>query len=127
MPIPVPEAYGGHDGLTVVQVAAHIDWRDEIDGVTHGFSSTMRRASEMPHVERIVQIGARGPGSARADEVAAARAWGAVLHTARDLHARGVGPALDALPAGSDVYLAIDVDGIDPAVVPGCSCRRSAA
>lgn len=119
VPIPVLQAYDGHDGLTVVQVDAHIDWRDEIDGVTHGFSSTMRRASEMPHVGHIVQIGARGPGSARAEEVEAARTWGAVLHTARDVHARGVGPALDAVPAGGDVYLAIDVDGIDPAVVPG--------
>ena len=119
VPIPVLEAYDGWDGLTVVQVDAHIDWRDEVDGVTHGFSSTMRRASEMAHVRRIVQIGARGPGSARAEEVEAARRWGAVLHTAREVHARGVGPALEAVPAGSDVFLAIDVDGIDPAVVPG--------
>ncbi|MEQ8818538.1 MAG: arginase family protein [Thalassobaculum sp.] len=119
VPIPVLEAYDGWDGLTVVQVDAHIDWRDEVDGVTQGFSSTMRRASEMAHVRRIVQIGARGPGSARAEEVEAARRWGAVLHTARDVHARGVGPALEAVPAGSDVFLAIDVDGIDPAVVPG--------
>ena len=119
VPIPVLEAYAGRGDLTVVQVDAHIDWRDEIDGVTHGFSSTMRRASEMSHVRRIVQIGARGPGSAGAEEVAAARAWGAMLHTARDVHARGVGPALAAVPEGSDVFLAIDVDGIDPAVVPG--------
>jgi len=119
VPIPVLEAYDGHPGLTVVQVDAHIDWRHEVDGVTHGFSSTMRRASEMAHVKRIVQIGARGPGSARAEEVEAARAWGAVLHTARDVHAQGVVPALEAVPEGSDVFLAIDVDGIDPSVVPG--------
>ncbi|GHD59349.1 agmatinase [Thalassobaculum fulvum] len=119
VPIPVLEAYDGHPGLTVVQVDAHIDWRHEVDGVTHGFSSTMRRASEMDHVKRIVQVGARGPGSARAEEVEAARAWGAVLHTARDVHAQGVAPALEAVPEGADVFLAIDVDGIDPSVVPG--------
>lgn len=119
VPIPVLEAYDGWDGLTVVQLDAHIDWRHEVGGVTHGYSSTMRRASEMEHVKRIVQIGARGPGSAGAGEVEAAREWGAVLHTARDVHARGIGPALEAVPTGSDVYLAIDVDGIDPSVVPG--------
>lgn len=119
VPIPVLEAYAGRGDLTIVQVDAHIDWRDEVDGVTHGYSSTMRRASEMGHVTRIVQIGARGPGSARAEEVAAARAWGALLHTARAVHARGVAPALEAVAEGSDVFLAIDVDGIDPAVVPG--------
>lgn len=119
VPIPVIEAYAGRGPLTIVQVDAHIDWRHEVDGVTHGFSSTMRRASELDHVARIVQIGARGPGSARAEEVEAARAWGAVLHTARDVHSHGIAPALEAVPAGGDVYLAIDVDGLDPSVVPG--------
>lgn len=119
VPIPVLQAYAGRGDLTIVQVDAHIDWRHEVGGETHGFSSTMRRAAEMPHVRRIVQIGARGPGSAGPDEVAAARQWGAVLHTAREVHAGGVGPALDAVPRGGNVYLAIDVDGIDPSVVPG--------
>ncbi len=121
VPIPFIEAFGqaGPDDLTVVQVDAHIDWRDEVGGVTHGFSSTMRRASEMTHVRHMVQIGARGPGSARAQELADARAWGSRIVTARQLHAEGLAPALDAVPAGASVILAIDVDGIDPSVVPG--------
>jgi len=121
VPIPFIEAFGraGHDDLTVVQVDAHIDWRDEVDGVMHGFSSTMRRASEMAHVRHMVQIGARGPGSARAQELADARAWGSRIVTARQLHAEGLAPALAAVPEGAHVILAIDVDGIDPSVVPG--------
>lgn len=66
--IPIPFIQGLDDvykEITVVQVDAHIDWRDEVEGVTQGFSSTMRRASEMDHVKNIIQIGARGPGSAR--------------------------------------------------------------
>jgi agmatinase len=102
-----------------VQVDAHIDWRDEIDGVTHGFSSTMRRASEMAHVEGIVQIGARGVGSARAGEVAAAEAWGARMFSMRLVHSNGLAPALAAVPQGADVILTIDVDGLDPALCPG--------
>lgn len=121
VPIPFIEAFGetGIDDLTVVQVDAHIDWRDEVGGVTHGFSSTMRRASEMVHVTGILQLGARGPGSARAAELADARDWGARIFTARDLHRDGLGPALEAVPVGGKVVLAIDVDGIDPTVVPG--------
>ena len=50
----------------------------------------MRRASEMAHVERIVQVGLRGVGSARTSDVADARAAGNLLVTARQLRERGV-------------------------------------
>ncbi|MCZ6754544.1 MAG: arginase family protein, partial [Gemmatimonadetes bacterium] len=81
--------------------------------------STMRRASEMVQIGSIIQIGARGPGSARAAELQDARDWGAHIHTARAVHAQGVAPALDRVPEGAEVILSIDVDGIDPTVVPG--------
>ena len=121
VPIPFIEAFSeaGSEGITVVQVDAHIDWRHEVDGVTHGFSSTMRRASEMAHVTGMVQIGARGPGSARRAEYDDARAWGSKIFTARDVHAEGLGPALAAVPDNASVILAIDVDGLDPTLVPG--------
>ncbi len=118
-PIPLIGALIGQAPLTILQIDAHIDWRDDVDGEPYGYSSTMRRASEMPHVDAIVQAGARGPGSARPEEVAAAEAWGATIISARDLHRHGTDPVLDAIPDGSPIYLAIDVDGIDPAVVPG--------
>ena len=121
VPIPFIEGFDdrGAGALTVVQVDAHIDWRDEVGGVRHGFSSTMRRASEMAHVGAIVQVGARGPGSARRAEVEDARAWGAHLITAREVHRAGIAPVLEQVSEGAEVLLAIDVDGIDPSVVPG--------
>lgn len=121
VPIPFIDGFGsaGFKDITIVQIDAHIDWRDEIHGESLGFSSTMRRSSEMAHISNIVQIGARGPGSARQDELDAAKSWGAHLYSARDVHAKGIGPALDLVPEGADVILAIDVDGIDPSLVPG--------
>lgn len=120
VPIPFIQALSAtHAELTVVQVDAHIDWRDQVGGVTHGFSSTMRRASEMSHVKNIIQIGARGPGSARRKDYDDALAWGAWIFTARNVHKKGLEEALDAVPQGADVVLSIDVDGIDPSVVPG--------
>ncbi len=119
VPIPFLQGFEGQGKLTVVQVDAHIDWREEREGERFGYSSTMRRASEMGWVERIVQIGARGPGSARAGDVADLRRWGVHLFPARDVHARGLGPALAAVPEGARVLLTIDVDGIDPSLVPG--------
>ncbi|MDZ7842752.1 MAG: arginase family protein [Gammaproteobacteria bacterium] len=120
VPIPFIQALDEqYKEVTVVQVDAHLDWRHEVDGVTHGFSSTMRRASEMDHVRNMIQIGARGPGSARRQDCEDAVAWGAKIFTARDIHRNGFKAALKAVPRHAPVVLSIDVDGIDPSVVPG--------
>lgn len=118
VPIPFFEGFAG-ERIWIVQIDAHIDWRHEIDGVTHGFSSTMRRASEMAQVRGIVQVGARGVGSARAGELADAVAWGAQLFPMRLVHAEGLAPVIAAVPEGAKVVLNFDADGLDPALCPG--------
>ncbi|MCG8562130.1 MAG: agmatinase [Hyphomicrobiales bacterium] len=118
VPIPVLAAYEGRGPLWVVQVDAHIDWRQERDGVTLGWSSTMRRASEMGWVEGIVQVGMRGPGSARPEDVRDAEAWGARLITARQVHATGVDPVAALVPADASCIITVDCDGLDPSVMP---------
>ena len=72
VPIPVLRAF--ETPLSVVQVDAHLDFRDEVQGVREGYSSPMRRASEMDHVRHIVQVGLRAVGSARPSDVEDARA-----------------------------------------------------
>ncbi|MGE0205655.1 MAG: arginase family protein [Hyphomicrobiaceae bacterium] len=119
VPIPVFAAYREHGPIWIVQIDAHIDWRDERYGERLGWSSPMRRASEMPWVAGMVQIGARGVGSARREEVEAARAWGAHLVTAREVHEGGMVRALAAVPAGASVVCTLDCDGLDPSVMPG--------
>ncbi|MDA7947063.1 MAG: arginase family protein [Hyphomicrobiaceae bacterium] len=118
VPIPVLAAYENSGPIWVVQVDAHLDWRDEREGVREGWSSPMRRASEMPWVDGIVQIGIRGVGSARPSDVDAARNYGAKIFTAREVHSYGIGKAVEALPQGARCFLTIDFDGIDPTVVP---------
>ncbi|RPH35779.1 MAG: arginase/agmatinase/formiminoglutamase, partial [Chloroflexi bacterium] len=70
------------------------------------------------HVERVVQVGLRGVGSARRPDVEDARAAGGLLVTARELRDRGVGWVLDQLPAGASVFVAFDLDGLDPSLCP---------
>jgi agmatinase len=123
VPIPILRAYDGHGPITVVQVDAHLDYRDEVDGVREGYSSPMRRASEMPHVERILHIGLRGVGSARAADVEDSRAARNLLVTARELHERGVPWLLAQIPATASVVVAFDGDGLDPSVLPAVSAR----
>jgi len=119
VPIPVLAAYENHGPLTILQLDAHIDWRDEVQGERQGLSSNMRRASEMPWVERIVQIGARGSGSARPSDVQDALDWGVTLLPMREIRSTGIQAVVDAIPEGASVYVALDIDAMDPSVVPG--------
>lgn len=121
IPIPVLEAFAGRGPITVLQVDAHLDFRNEVQGVARGYSSPMRRASEMTHVERIVQVGLRGVGSARPSDVVDARAAGGLLVTAREIRDRGVPWVLDQLPEGTAVFLSFDFDGLDPSLCPAVS------
>ena len=121
IPIPVLRAFAGHGPLTVLQVDAHLDFRHEVDGVREGYSSPMRRAAELGHVEQIVQVGLRGVGSARSEDVADALAAGNLLVTARELGERGVAWLTEQLPADASVFVAFDCDGLDPAVLPAVS------
>lgn len=118
VPIPVLRAYEGRGPITVVQIDQHIDWRDEVNGVYDGLSSPMRRASEMPHVDRLFQIGLRATGSARQAEVDAAHAYGADLITAYELHETGMERVLARIPDGGHYYLTVDLDGLDPSIAP---------
>lgn len=117
-PIPFIEGFAEHGPICVVQIDAHIDWREEREGERYGFSSTMRRASEMAHVTNMVQVGMRGFGSARAREVEDATRWGAKLVTAREVHNRGIGAALQHVPAGAHCVITVDCDGLDPSIMP---------
>ena len=118
VPIPFFRAYQGYGPLTIVQIDAHLDWRHEVNGVTDGPSSTMRRASEMPWIGRLIQVGMRGVGSARIEEVDAARAYGAEIITAKEVHEKGVQQILSLVPDGSACLMTIDCDGLDPSIMP---------
>ena len=117
-PIPFIEAFADRGALTILQIDAHIDWRHERHGETLGFSSTMRRASEMQHVGKIIQVGMRGMGSAREQEVRDAQAWGARLITAADIHLNGIAQALAHIDAGSRLLITLDCDGLDWSIMP---------
>lgn len=126
LPIPMLEAYGARSrGITILQIDAHIDWRDEVGGERLGLSSTMRRASEMPHVEAILQVGQRGIGSARMHDVADAEDWGVAFVPAGEVARSGIGRAIDLIPAGADVVICLDLDALDPSIMPAVIGRTA--
>lgn len=118
VPVPFIAAYSNQPAIVILQIDAHIDWRDDRHGESMGFSSTMRRASEHDHVWRIVQAGARGLGSARAQEVRDALAWGAHIVTSHTIHHQGIEEVLRHVPEDCDCVITLDLDALDSSQMP---------
>ena len=101
-----------HPGVTVLQIDAHADLRDSYMGDPYSHASAMRRTLDARPVRaggHPEPLGAGGGGGALAQHD----------HVLRLEHARR--PALDGRSrgrAGRKVYLTIDLDGLDPAIMP---------
>ena len=104
-----------YHNLSVLQIDAHADLRDEYDGTKHSHASIMARVVKDLRIPS-VQVGIR---SISADE---ARAIDSGLPTkifwAKDIVGRTdwIDSAIDGLT--ENVYLTIDIDGLDPSLVP---------
>jgi agmatinase len=103
--------------LTVVQIDAHSDLRDEYEGSSYSHACVARRLLESSGIEQVLQLGIR---SLCVEEAAFARANPdrLVIWFAEDVHANAWREDLGDRLRGKRVYLTIDVDGLDPAVVP---------
>lgn len=105
-----------HPGLTVVQIDAHLDLRDEYEGTPYSHASVMRRVHGLPGVSRILQFGIRNVSREELDfcESAGLQPWTMErIRRTPDWIVR----ALDGLKG--PVYLTVDLDGFDPSVIPG--------
>ncbi|MBP7415263.1 MAG: agmatinase [Pyrinomonadaceae bacterium] len=104
-----------YDNLSVLQIDAHADLRDEYDGTPHSHASIMARVVKDMRIPS-VQVGIR---SISGDE---ARSLKEGLPTkifwARDIAGKTdwIDEAIDGLT--ENVYLTIDIDGLDPSIVP---------
>lgn len=115
---PFVAGWRDHGPVTVVHVDAHLDFRDEVGGESHGYCSPMRRASEMSWVRRIVHVGLRGVGSARPSDVQDTLDAGNTIVRARELVRDGAEAVAGRLTSGERFVIAYDVDGTDPSDIP---------
>ena len=119
VPIPMIEAMGSvGDNFTILQIDAHIDWREIHMNERYGLSSTMRRASEMKHIKKIIQVGARGIGSGHPNDYRDALDWGVKFYTAEKVHAMGTDKVIENIESGAYVIVCIDIDSMDPSIAP---------
>ena len=109
------DALGGP--LTVVQLDAHCDLRDSYDGSRFSHACVARRMLDDERVEQVLQLGVR---SVDAEEVAFARAHEGRVRVwyAEDVHAGAWREEFVARVRGRRIHLTIDVDGLDPSIVP---------
>ena len=106
---------GKHKKLSILQIDAHLDLRNEWEGTPYSHASAMRRCIDLG--ASLVSIGIR---NVSADEHQFLRsAKNVEVVTARQAHMEDdwVDRALNAL--GENVYVTIDIDGFDPAYAPG--------
>ena len=119
IPIPMIEAMGSvGDNFTILQIDAHIDWREIHMDERFGLSSTMRRASEMKHIKKIIQVGARGIGSGHSKDYRDALDWGAKFFTAEKVYSLGTDKIIENINEGSNVIICVDIDSMDPSITP---------
>lgn len=104
------ERLGGE--LSVLQLDAHADLRDEWDGTPWSHACVMRRILE--HTDRLVQVGLR---ALTRDERSLIEARGLTAVYAHEMRRSDwVERAVDAL--GENVYITFDMDFFDPSLVP---------
>ncbi len=103
-----------HGDFVMVQIDAHSDLRDEYEGSPYSHASIARRVFDMGMT--IAQLGIR---SICREEIELIRAEPERLRVwfAEDVHAGGHLPQLAELVRGKTVFLTIDLDGFDPALV----------
>ncbi len=95
--------------VSVLQIDAHADLRDEFEGSKHSHACAMRRMME--HSGKGAQVGVRSMSAECADYLSKnsnLKSWGSKFENSE---------VLDAL--GENVYISIDLDGFNPSEMPG--------
>ena len=103
------------ENLSVLQIDAHADLRDTYDGTPHSHASIMARVVKDLRIPA-VQVGIR---SISGDEARSLKdGLPTKIFWARDIVGKTdwIDEALDSLT--ENVYLTIDIDGLDPSIVP---------
>ena len=111
---PVIEAHAErYENLSVLQIDAHADLRDSYDGTKHSHASIMARVVKDLRIPA-VQVGIR---SISAEEARALDRLPTRIFWAKDIVGRTDwwDEAVDGLT--ENVYLTIDIDGLDPSLV----------
>jgi agmatinase len=111
---PVIQAHAeAYDNLSVLQIDAHADLRDSYDGTKHSHASVMARVVKDLRVPA-VQVGIR---SISAEEARTLHQLPTRIFWAKDIVGRTDWWEAAVEGLTENVYLTIDIDGLDPSLV----------
>ena len=105
----------GYHDITVLQIDAHPDLYDEFEGDRYSHACPFARIMEEGLVTRLVQVGLRATTAHGRDQ---ARRFGVEQIDMRSW-ADGARPS-----TMGNVYVSLDLDGLDPSCAPGVSHRE---
>ncbi|WP_340108288.1 agmatinase [Pikeienuella sp. HZG-20] len=115
---PIVRAFERFGPLDIVHIDAHLDFIDDVDGMKYASGSPLRRMRELGFVRQMTHLGIRDIRS-RAGDYAEATRLGSRIVTREAIRDRGVRAIVDELPKMGNVYVTIDIDGLDPSIAPG--------
>lgn len=101
--------------LDIVHVDSHLDFIDDVEGLKFASGGPLRRTRELSHM---THFGIRDIRSREADYQEAARR-GSRIFTREEIREVGTKAVIEELPEMSNIYVTIDVDGLDPSIAPG--------
>ena len=101
--------------LSIFHVDAHCDLRDEYEGTIYNHACAARRMME--YSDKIVQVGIRSISEDEKHHTNTKKVTTFRMHEHRDM-TKLVARVLEEL-GDNPVYFSIDLDGLDPSVVPG--------
>jgi len=123
IPLPILRALAGDEPVGVLHFDAHADTLDELCGSKVNHATFLRRGYEEGLVdpERVIQIGLRG---SRFDEhdIQFGYDVGYSIITMDEYEVMGRGAVIDRIDrvlGEGPVYISLDIDGLDPAFLPG--------
>lgn len=113
---PIRAAARQYPDIGVLQVDAHLDLREKWNGSRYNHACIMRRVVDDIGVP-IVQVGIRSFSQEEADYIQSKGLQPFFAHQIDPMDQSWIQNVLKVLP--QNVYLTIDLDGLDPSVLPG--------
>ena len=109
--------------LGIIHFDSHFDLCDKMDGDKYSHGCTQRRAIELEHVESLTSIYFLGLRSIELQEHRFIQGKEMNILSAREIREIGVKgtckKVLETMKAFDNIYITVDIDGLDPAYAPG--------
>jgi len=113
---PIMAAAEIHPGIGVLQIDAHLDLRDMWNGSKYNHACVMRRVADDIEIP-FVQVGIRSFSPEEAEYVKKKKLKPFYAHRIDPSDHYWISKIVHSLP--KKVYMTIDLDGLDPSVLPG--------